>query len=325
MNNLFRKKTVSGLVAALLCLAAYALSQDMAMAQIQMTTGSAGCAGDATPCSVSIGQQTGVTTGSPSGPVHIEFQGGFDVEVVKNQPYQAQAITEIKQTLANGSHISQTTTATVARDSEGRTVRIQKLGAIGPWTTSAGDSNETTVTTIFDPVANTHTDYTSDNKIAHMMPMPPAPPNSSTEAGHQVQSFAFGVGGDGPSSGQTIVMGGFAGTRAISSQGSNGKDQKTEPLDAKTIEGIQAIGTRSTNTIPAGTIGNDKDIVITHEIWDSPELKLVLLSTQDDPRFGQTTYSLTNIQRGEPSKALFQVPAGYKIEKDTPHFFTQGK
>jgi hypothetical protein len=328
MNKLLCKKIVNHLVAALLCWAANVFSQGIATAQIQMTTGSAGCMGDATPCSMGIGQQMGVTTGGSSGPVHIEFQRGFDVEVVKNQPYQAQATTEIKQTLANDSHISQTTTATVARDSEGRTVRIQKLVAIGPWTTSAGGSNETTVTTIFDPVANTHTDYTSDNKIAHVMQMPPVPPapqNSSTEAGHQVQSFGFAVGGDGPSSGQAIVMGGFAGTRAISSQGSNGKDQKTEQLDAKTIEGIQAVGTRSTNTIPAGTIGNDKDIVITHEIWDSPELKLVLLSTQDDPRFGQTTYSLTNIQRGEPSKVLFQVPAGYKIEKDAPHFFTQVK
>ena len=34
---------------------------------------------------------------------------------VKNEPYEAQAVTEMKQTLADGSHIVQTTTATVAR------------------------------------------------------------------------------------------------------------------------------------------------------------------------------------------------------------------
>src|ERR1700683_835687 len=50
--------------------------------------------------------------------------------VVQNEPYQAQAVTETRQTLADGSHITQTTTETVARDSDGRTVRIQKLSTI---------------------------------------------------------------------------------------------------------------------------------------------------------------------------------------------------
>src|ERR1700741_3600432 len=58
--------------------------------------------------------------------------------VVKNEPYEAQAVTEMKQTLADGSHIVQTTTATVARDSDGRTVRIQKLNAMGPWKSAEG-------------------------------------------------------------------------------------------------------------------------------------------------------------------------------------------
>src|SRR6202012_4509471 len=57
-------------------------------------------------------------------------------EVVKNEPYQAQAVTEMKQTLADGSHIVQTTTAIVARDSDGRTVRVQKLTMMGPWKSS---------------------------------------------------------------------------------------------------------------------------------------------------------------------------------------------
>ena len=84
------------------------------------------------------------------------------------------------------------------------------------------------------------------------------------------------------------------------------------------MEGIQATGTRTTTTIPAGTIGNDKDLILTHETWYSPELKLVIESTQDDPRFGQTTYTLKNIQQGQPDETLFQVPADYKINKIVP-------
>ncbi len=242
MNRLFCKRTFGSLMTVSLCFLACAFSQDIAMAQIQ-TVGQARCSGDATPCTVTISQEGGVTSAGAPGPMVTNFQGGVDVEVVKNQPYQAQAVTEIKQTLGNGSHISQTTTATVARDNEGRTVRIQKLVAIGPWTTASEGDKSTTITTIFDPVTSTHIDYTSDIKVAHVMPMPPLPPaaaNTSTEAGHRLQGFAFGVGGDGPSSGQAnIVIGGFVGARAISSQGNEGKDQKSEPLGTKTIEGIR--------------------------------------------------------------------------------------
>jgi hypothetical protein len=102
--------------------------------------------------------------------------------------------------------------------------------------------------------------------------------------------------------------------RAVSSPLA-GKHTTTEPLGTKTIEGIQVTGTRTTSTIPAGTIGNEKDLTTTREEWYSSELKLVVQSTQNDPRFGQTTYTLNDIQQGSPDEALFQVPADYKIEE----------
>jgi hypothetical protein len=42
-------------------------------------------------------------------------------------------------------------------------------------------------------------------------------------------------------------------------------------------------------------------------------LQIVVKSIHTDPRFGQTTYQLTNIQRSEPAAALFQVPSDYAI------------
>ena len=50
----------------------------------------------------------------------------------------------------------------------------------------------------------------------------------------------------------------------------------------------------------------------------SPELKLVIQSSQNDPRFGQTTFTLKNIQQGQPDETLFQVPADYKVNKIVP-------
>jgi hypothetical protein len=224
----------------------------------------------------------------------IGFKG--NLEVVKNQPYAAQAITETKRTLADGSHIAQSTTATVARDSEGRTARAQKLG------------NSQTITTIFDPVAKTHIDYTSDTKIAHVLPLPPTTASSGTPV---AIGAAFSGSAAEPAGG---AVGFFVQGRAISSELSS-KHTTTESLGTKTIEGIQVTGTRSTSTIPAGAIGNDEDLTTTREEWYSPELKLVIQSTQNDPRFGQTTYTLKDIQQGPPDEALFQVPPDYKIEE----------
>jgi hypothetical protein len=110
------------------------------------------------------------------------------------------------------------------------------------------------------------------------------------------------------------AVGFFVQGRAVPSQVA-GQHTTTEQLGTKTIEGIQVTGTRTTATIPAGAIGNEKDLATTREEWYSPELKLVVQSTQNDPRSGQTTYTLNEIQPGPPDQALFQVPTDYKIEE----------
>ena len=81
------------------------------------------------------------------------------------------------------------------------------------------------------------------------------------------------------------------------------------------INGVSAQGTRHTRTIPAGQIGNEKAITIVSEKWYSPDLQMTVMSKHSDPRFGQTTYNLTNIQQKEPDASLFAVPAGYTIQQ----------
>jgi hypothetical protein len=45
----------------------------------------------------------------------------------------------------------------------------------------------------------------------------------------------------------------------------------------------------------------------------------VVSSTRTDPRFGTTTYQLTNVNRSEPSETLFTVPAGYSAAPQRFH------
>ncbi len=323
--NCSRPMTFHSLLMVLWCLTLCVSNNSQA--QVQVRAGQGDCSDDA-PCAA-IAHQQGANTAQldtvfGAGQVTIVSTAGMvDLEdkaaAVKNEPYEAQAVTEMKQTLADGSHIVQTTTATVARDSDGRTVRVQKLGPMGPWKSAESSSgNSQTLTTIFDPVAKEHIDYTSDSRIAHVLLMPASPPSSRLGA---VVGAEGGLTVAGPGQVGAVVQGFAVQARPLSPPASRGMEAKTESLGPKTIEGVQVTGTRSTQTIPAGTIGNDQDLNITRETWYSPELKLVIQSTQSDPRFGQTTYTLKNIQQGSPDVTLFQVPANYTIDKIVPKFF----
>jgi TonB family protein len=90
---------------------------------------------------------------------------------------------------------------------------------------------------------------------------------------------------------------------------------RTEQLGKQMIEGVECEGTRTVTTIPAGAIGNERPIETVNETWYSPELKMLILVKRDDPRFGESTYRVTNISRSEPDAQLFQVPSEYTIKE----------
>jgi hypothetical protein len=99
-----------------------------------------------------------------------------------------------------------------------------------------------------------------------------------------------------------------------------GQEPKVEKLDSQTIEGVLAEGQRVTHTIPAGAIGNEQPINIVDERWYSPELQTVVMTRHSDPRSGETVYRLTNINRTEPARTLFEVPSDYTL-KEGPQMF----
>jgi hypothetical protein len=86
----------------------------------------------------------------------------------------------------------------------------------------------------------------------------------------------------------------------------------TTALGSKDFDRVRADGSRTTWTIAAGKIGNEKPIDVVSERWFAPDLLLVVSSRYFDPRRGETTYRLTNLKRGEPEASLFQVPADYE-------------
>jgi len=96
-------------------------------------------------------------------------------------------------------------------------------------------------------------------------------------------------------------------------RGPTGANFQTEDLGTQTINGLVATGTRLTQTIPAGKIGNQQPIVVTRTTWISTELKVPVQIVSSDPRFGTVTMNLTGVTREEPDAALFKVPSGYAV------------
>lgn len=93
------------------------------------------------------------------------------------------------------------------------------------------------------------------------------------------------------------------------------KNTKKEALGKQTIEGVEADGVRFTTTIAAGEIGNEQPISIVSETWYSEELQTMVMSKHSDPRLGEHTYRLTNINRSEPPHSLFELPSDYTVKE----------
>src|SRR5262247_1541798 len=94
----------------------------------------------------------------------------FGGKVVKGAPYSATAITESAQTLSNGARITHKTTASIYRDSEGRTRREMTLDRVGPFATADEPAQ---LVFINDPVAGVHYILDQRSHTARKMAAPP--------------------------------------------------------------------------------------------------------------------------------------------------------
>lgn len=248
--------------------------------------------------------------GGPNTFVFLSSEASFDSKVVKGAPYSGEATTETIQTLSDGNRIVRKNSTTVYRDSDGRTRREQTLGAIGQWT-AAGDPPKTIF--INDPVARVNYILDPKSQTARKMGIP-----RLVAGGNFAQVFAPPA----PPQPNGVAPGMRVFESAVPPPNSERIERarpKVESLGKQVIEGVEAEGTRTIISIPAGKIGNERQIDIVTERWFSPELQVVVYSKRSDPIAGETIYKLTNINREEPARALFEVPAGYTL-KEAPEF-----
>ncbi|MDQ3687900.1 MAG: hypothetical protein M3430_20170 [Acidobacteriota bacterium] len=276
--------------------------------------------------------------------VFISSEMSFDGKPVKGSPYSAQSVTEIVQTLGDGNRIVRKNTATVYRDGEGRTRRDQTLGAIGPFA-AAGDPPQTFF--INDPVAGVNYILDPRSRTARKLVLPrwhaekkdgavrvvvTTDPTKKSDPKILTEDYV-GTAPGASAARATAVRRGAPGEFEVAvpahphgegfgvtefHRHPSSADVKKEELGKQPIEGVEAEGTRTTTTIPAGAIGNEAPIQIVSERWYSPELQTVVMTRHSDPRAGETTFRLTNINRSEPARSLFEVPADYTVKETGP-------
>ncbi len=212
----------------------------------------------------------------------VGFEAGLGGKTVTGEPFTATISAQRTQTLSDGNEINRTTTGTIARDGQGRVRRDMTLAAIGAFATA--NQNAPHAIFINDVVGGTQYILEPERKIAHEVKLGRRGREARTRPDMAVRPDDEG-------------------------------NVTTTSLGTETINGVTAQGTRYTRTIPAGTIGNEKPIVITTERWYSPELQVYVLTKTTDPMRGTNVRQLTNIQMGEPAPTLFQVPADYTLKK----------
>jgi len=261
---------------------------------------------------------------------------------IKGAPYSADVVTEMTQTLADGNHINRKTTARVYRDGDGRTRREEDRnftvnGPNGPIT------NQGMSISIVDPVGGYSYSLNPEQSIAWRTPIGASKelldkitfaaaqrssqPMSDEQkarmadelkkAKADVETIAAAKeraaqSNDAPSKASTEVIaraggrGGWVASAYID----------PGPPEHRTLDGLAVEGHRTSETIPAGQIGNEQPITITSEEWTSTDLKVLVLTKHNDPRTGESIYRLTNVVRAEPDPSLFMVPPGYDV-RDT--------
>jgi hypothetical protein len=273
----------------------------------------------------------------------VQAVGAVKGMTVKGAPYSGEEINETNQVLADGTRIHRETRATVYRDSEGRTRRETPENIIinDPVASVTYILNPKTMTGQKLTMSMTNYSYVRQDKavaissgavaggalggttVTMRMESDGGAPiltvNGETLDPKQVQELLAKAKAEGD---QVVVHGVPLDPQAIAAEKGTmtqymkiGKAPSGESIGTQMIEGVNAEGRRSVNTIKAGAIGNDRDIQVTGESWYSRELQTMIMTKHSDPRTGDESFRLTNINRNEPGAYLFQLPAGYAINE----------
>ncbi|HEY2822528.1 MAG TPA: hypothetical protein VGJ06_15895 [Candidatus Acidoferrum sp.] len=192
-----------------------------------------------------------------------------------NTPYSADRLFVGATKSADGTTHRTESHGSEARDSKGRTYSAGERR----WIYSGKEQSEI-LYRIHDPVASTDTEWDSSSKEVKVIHWRASAPDAEVPKAIDAWTKPY---------------------------------SRAEKLGVRKFGSFVAEGRRASYTVPVGRDHNDKPIVVIHERWYCPELKIEILETNDDPRHGATRKELVNIVRGEPDVTKYRPPADYIV------------
>jgi hypothetical protein len=247
--------------------------------------------------------------------VFVRSESAVMGPAVKGAPYSAEEVTESTQVLADGTRIHNQSKTTVYRDGEGR-IRRDGPDQITIWDPVAGASY------FLDPQAKTARKVpvgivTARAKSGGTVTVTTSSTMSKTVTVSGTSASTEKVAAEELAAEKVqidkLAMPDGLSIAAVYTKRATGTAGNKESLGTQTMEGVNAEGSRTTSTIEAGAVGNDRPIQVVSERWYSPDLQTAVMTRRNDPRTGEEIFRLTNIRRAEPGAYLFQVPAGYQM------------
>jgi hypothetical protein len=212
---------------------------------------------------------------------------GAQTGPVLGRPFSAAEVRKTIQFLGDGTRLEHSDTTRFYRDGQGR-MRAESLKRVEIFDVIAGFEYD------LNPESKTYKKSAIPDKTASML--------LAVVGSTSVTSFS--------SDPQAELAGKQARRR------NSNLAQVTEELPSVTLNGLSIRGSRVTITIPVDAIGNNREMKVVNERWYSSDLQVLVKSSNSDPRFGVSTYELTEIVQAPPDPLLFQVPADYTLRAD---------
>jgi hypothetical protein len=227
------------------------------------------------------GQDGGATTYTRDGGVSEVLQSIY-IPPLLNAPFSAIVHTEWTRPMPGGGNFTFVNQRQVARDSRGRI--YEERWILAP--KSNQDQSRMNVIQIADP--NAHTLYNCFTlQTPHRCVL-----QAFAEAA--VKAYKPAVLQSGPLP-------------------NNAGERVHEDLGARTISGIETVGTRDTNKLDAGVMGSDQPFSTWREFWQAPQIGVNLYSEVVNPSVGKQVFTLTDVNLAEPDPKLFELPEGFEV------------
>lgn len=222
--------------------------------------------------SLAIAQATSQTL-APDGRIHTRIEG-LDIPAIANAPFTAKVVVTWDQPLVGGGTVSHKYYTLVARDAQGRVHRETRDFI------PASSNAEPPLRSfgITDPVAGSRINCSQDTMNCTVL------------------DFRAPIGSPDVT---------------IDEPASPAKGVSMQSLGEQTMNSMAVVGTRETRISNIGSRGNSRVLVSTKDLWYSPDLKIFLSVTRNDPQLGQIKLTVKDLVLGPPDPSWFSVPSGY--------------